>query len=104
MRRVALAKAVRLPGLPLRPAGFIVEVPDDVFEQFAPRGVFKTETDTPTVEPVEDAKPRRAVKAETPEVKRPARSADIDQWREFATAQGINPKGLTKQELIAATR
>jgi hypothetical protein len=39
-----------------------------------------------------------------PEVKRPARAASVDMWRSYAVALGIDPKGLSKQEIIAATR
>lgn len=35
---------------------------------------------------------------------RPARTAPIDTWREYAESLGIATKGLSKQELIAATR
>lgn len=33
---------------------------------------------------------------------KPLRAAPIADWRDWATAQGIDPKGMTKQELIAA--
>lgn len=41
---------------------------------------------------------------EDTEVTRPANAASIEAWRRFAEAQGIVTKGLSKKELIAATR
>ena len=37
------------------------------------------------------------------EVERPRRTAPVATWRAFATTLGIDPKGLTKAEIIAAT-
>jgi len=37
-------------------------------------------------------------------VTRPARAASIEVWRKYAEKQGIAVKGLSKQELIAATK
>ncbi|WP_426707541.1 hypothetical protein ACEN2D_02215 [Corynebacterium auriscanis] len=35
---------------------------------------------------------------------RPARTASIDQWRDYAKNCGIDTKGLNKQEIISATK
>lgn len=35
---------------------------------------------------------------------RPARAASIDEWRKYAETQGIITKGLSKKDIIAATR
>lgn len=45
-------------------------------------------------EPVE--KPARAQK--------PAKAAPVDEWRAYAKASGVDPAGLSKAEIIAATR
>lgn len=34
-------------------------------------------------------------------VKRPAKSASLEAWQEYARTQGDDPKGATRQELIA---
>lgn len=45
-------------------------------------------------EPVE--KPARA--------QRPAKAAPVDEWRAYAKSAGVDPAGLSKAEIIAATR
>ena len=45
-------------------------------------------------EPVE--KPARAQK--------PAKAAPVDEWRAYAKSAGVDPAGLSKAEIIAATR
>ena len=35
-------------------------------------------------------------------VPRPRRAAPVDEWRAYAESQGIDPKGMSKPELIAA--
>lgn len=32
----------------------------------------------------------------------PRKTAKVEEWQDYARAQGIDPKGLSKQELIAA--
>lgn len=34
----------------------------------------------------------------------PAKAAPVEEWRKYAEAKGIATKGLSKQDLIAATR
>lgn len=105
--RVKLAKAFRVPGSPLRPAGAVIEVDDDLHALLVARGVVSRESDAEPVaerpvspEPVEADD--EADEAPGPEGKRPARSASTEKWREYAKSQGIDPKGLSKQEIIAA--
>ena len=50
--------------------------------------------DEKAAEPVE--KPARAQK--------PAKAAPVDEWRAYAKASGVDPAGLSKAEIIAATR
>ena len=103
MPKVTLAKSIRLPGDRLRRVGEVVDVSDTVFDRFAPLGVFVS--DDPAPVPVKPAAPddERASEPDAPRVKRPARTAPVDTWRAYAEAHGIDPKGLSKAELIAAT-
>lgn len=103
MPKVTLAKSIRLPGDRLRRVGEVVDVSDEVHERFSPLGVFAS--DDPAPVPVKAAAPadERAAEPDAPRVKRPARTAPVDTWRAYAEAQGIDPKGLSKAELIAAT-
>ena len=50
------------------------------------------------------AKPKPATEEKAAEVpSAPKRTASLDVWRESAKKKGIDPKGLTKKEIIAAT-
>ncbi|MGP9609268.1 hypothetical protein ACT3TD_02745 [Corynebacterium sp. AOP36-E1-14] len=53
-----------------------------------------TEPDSESEEPDEPA---------DTEDKRPARTASLDTWKAFAEKQGIQTKGMSKQDIIAAT-
>ena len=106
MVRVTLAKGCRLPGHPVRPAGFTMDVMDEVFAEFEPRGFFVGETEdeptpAPATEPVDD---EFADAEPADEVKRPAKTAPVDMWRKYAESLGVEVKGLSKQEIIAATK
>ena len=104
MRRVTLAKSIRFPGDRLRLAGEVVEVDDGVFAEFVGRGVFVTGAPKPSKpverqrEPEGSAEPEPA--GDAPQ--RPRKAASLDAWRAYATAKGVDPKGMTKAELIAA--
>lgn len=65
----------------------------------APEPVPEPELDTP-----DDPDPAPAPEAPAKTSKRPARTAPVATWRAYAEAHGIDPKGLTKAEIIAATR
>lgn len=59
----------------------------------------------PVTETVPD--PKHAAPVETPPesaVKKPAKAAPLASWQAYAVGCGIDPKGMTKQELIAAVR
>lgn len=106
MVRVTLAKGCRLPGHPVRPAGYTVDVSQDIFDEFEPRGFFVGETEAepasaPATEPVGN-EPADDEPAE--DVKRPAKTAPVDAWRKYAESLGVEVKGLSKQEIIAATK
>ena len=57
------------------------------------------ELDTP-----DDPDPAPAPEAPAKTSKRPARTAPVATWRAYAEAHGIDPKGLTKAEIIAVTK
>ncbi|WP_049171420.1 hypothetical protein [Corynebacterium sp. 239_CJEI] len=106
MRKVTLAKSIRFPGDRLRLAGEVVEVDDGVFAEFVGRGVFVTGAPKPS-EPVERQREPEADAEAVPEPaggapQRPRKAAALDAWRAYATAKGVDPKGMTKAELIAA--
>lgn len=66
----------------------------------------------PVVEVADDAEPEREPEAEAVEpepvpegdVSRPKQAASTEDWRAYGESQGINTKGLSKQQIIAATR
>ena len=101
--KVTLAKSIRLPGDRLRRVGEVVDVSDEVHERFAPLGVFVVDEPAPEPEPAPAPDPEPEPAPEQKGVKRPARTAPVDVWRAYAEAQGIDPKGLSKAEIIAAT-
>ena len=49
--------------------------------------------DEPEAEPTPDVQPQAHA---------PAKTAPLDEWKRYAIAQGIDPKGLSKREIIAA--
>lgn len=65
----------------------------------APEPVPEPELDTP-----DDPDPAPAPAAHAKTSKRPARTAPVATWRAYAEAHGIDPKGLTKAEIIAVTK
>lgn len=102
--KVTLAKAIRLPGHPLRARGAVVDVDEATAARLRERGVLVDETAAPEPSPVKVDPP---VKDEKPEggveqAAKPAKSAKIELWQDYARANGLDPKGLSKQELIAA--
>lgn len=103
MTKVTLAKSIRLPGDRLRRVGEVVEVSDEVHERFAQLGVFDSGDPAPVPVKPEAPADERVAEPDAPVVKRPARTAPVDTWRAYAEAQGIDPKGMSKAELIAAT-
>ena len=103
MPKVTLAKSIRLPGDRLRRVGEVVDVSDEVFDRFSPLGVFVSDDPAPVPVKAEAPADERAAEPDAPAVKRPARTAPVDTWRAYAESQGIDPKGLSKAEIIAAT-
>lgn len=53
----------------------------------------------------EPAKEKPAEPAEKPvRAQKPAKAAPVDEWRAYAKSAGVDPAGLSKAEIIAATR
>lgn len=107
MRRVTLARAWN-PGTGVLLRGSSVEVEDELAEWLEAQGALASEVVSRPSGPAvtRTAKPKPAPVevpvAEEPDA--PKRTASLDVWREWAKKKGIDPKGLTKKEIIAATR
>lgn len=108
MPRVTLARAWN-PGEEHYVPGDEVDVDDDVASWLTRTGAVarparqrpkgaeepaETGADSPAGEPDEPAETA---------AKRPARTASLDTWKAFAEKQGIQTKGMSKQDIIAAT-
>ena len=57
----------------------------------------------PEPEPEPEPDPASAPEAPAKTSERPRKTAPVATWRAYADALGIDPKGLTKAEIIAAT-
>ena len=104
--KVTLGKAVRLPGRRLYRSGEIVEVTESEAEFITRLGA---DAAAPAV--VEDAAPTvtpasadDADDGEDEGPEKPPKSASAERWKEYLTAVGINPSGLSKREMIAAVK
>ena len=106
MRRVTLARAWN-PGTGVLLRGSSVEVEDELAEWLEAQGALASEVVSNPAGPVvtRTAKPKPAPVekvAEGPTA--PKRTESLEVWRAYAAKLGIDPKGLTKREIIAATR
>lgn len=106
MAEIRLVKGVRLPARGLMFPGTVFEPTDDELEI-----IERVEANGPVVK-IEPA-PGQADKEITDteeqlehveEVSRPKQAANLETWEGYARALGIDPKGMTKQEIISATR
>ncbi|MGN0095046.1 MAG: hypothetical protein ACI38U_03180 [Corynebacterium sp.] len=110
MPRVTLARAWN-PGEEYYVPGDEVDVDDDVAAWLKRTGaVARHARKRPKKPDAETAAKADAVPAEEPDAetaeksdKRPARTASLDTWKAFAEKQGIQTKGMSKQDIIAAT-
>ena len=106
MAQVRLTKGLRLPGRGLLFPGAVFEpTPEEreVIERVGAAGV------VPEAEPspAEDAEPSPAEDDEEPVEEapdRPKQAENLETWQTYARALGIDTKGMSKQEIIAATK
>jgi hypothetical protein len=106
MRRVTLARAWN-PGTGVLLRGSSVEVEDAMAEWLEAQGALASEVVSKPSGPVvtRAAKPKPAPVEKVVEgPSAPKRTESLDVWRAYAVKKGIDPKGLTKKEIIAATR
>lgn len=107
MPKVTLARHWN-PGTAMHLPGEVVDVDEATADWLARTGALAPEQAAPKRAAAEK-KPAQPAEVETPEedpseaevVKRPARTAPVEEWRKYAAAQGYDVKGLSKQELIA---
>lgn len=100
--KVTLGKSIRIPGGPLRRSGSVIDVTDDEKAWLESVGVLAAlpkKNVTVTKSPVVEVPTKKATK---PEIARPPKSASSEKWAEYLTAKGVDPKGLSKREMIAA--
>lgn len=109
MPRVTLARAWN-PGEERYVPGDEVDVDDDVAAWLTRTGAVARPTRKRKAAPAAgDESAAEAPAAESSseddgdEDKRPARTASLDTWKAFAEKQGIQTKGMSKQDIIAAT-
>lgn len=106
MKTVKLAKSIRFPGGPLLKQGSTHDIDDALFDEFVDKGVFVVDTPTVVEEsaaPVEDVVESDTGVGVDDGASRPAKSAPVTAWREYADSLGVDTKGLSKAEIIAAT-
>lgn len=107
MRRVTLARSWN-PGTARYRPGDTVEVEETTAEWLESCGALVTGRTDPAPRSVVTPKPEKEQEAPVSPVEsgpeKPKRAASVDVWREYATAQGMDVKGLSKKEIIAAVR
>ena len=106
-------KAMRLaPRTPICKPGQVVEIDESMFERFRGQGVF---VEDEVVEPDAERDPEPAVVADVDVVDEPTTAPgnaagkpkptdSIEKHREYATKHGIDPKGLSRAQLVKAIR
>ncbi|MGV0868691.1 hypothetical protein [Corynebacterium kalidii] len=97
------------PGTAYHRPGDIVEVDDEVADWLERTGALRSEIvkkpTGPVVTPavVKNPEPKKGPEV-VEESAAPKRTESLSVWRAYAERQGIDPKGLTKKEIIAAVR
>ena len=107
MPKVTLARHWN-PGTAMHAPGEVVDVDEATADWLARTGALAPEQAAPK-RPAAEEKPAQPAEVETPAedpddtevVKRPARTAPVEEWRKYAQSLGYDVKGLSKQELIA---
>lgn len=107
MAQVRLTKGLRLPGRGLLFPGAVLEPTPEELEVIERVGANATVTVEPA--PGAAAEPEEITDAgkqleHVDEVSRPKQAANLETWQVYARAVGIDTKGMTKQEIIAATK
>lgn len=121
MPKVVLVKAAKVPlDGPIRWPGFSADVDDVTFEALAALGAIEVAPESepvaddapePEFEPDDPTEPEPDPEADAPDeaddapedMDRPKKVANLDTWQAYAHSVGIDPKGMTKAEIIAAT-
>lgn len=108
MAQVRLTKGLRLPGRGLLFPGTVFEPTDDELEVIERVGAVGPAV---KIEPApgQADKPEEITNTEkqlehVDEASRPKQAANLETWQAYARAVGIDTKGMTKQEIIAATK
>lgn len=82
-------------------------------EAFVEQGLVSTDLDAVSVSQAKPAKPADPAGAtetakepasKAGKTKRPLKTAHIDRWREYAEGLGLDVKGLSREEIIAAVK
>lgn len=107
MAKVRLTKGLRLPKRGLLFPGAVLEPTAEELEVIERLGANATDKVEPA--PGEAEVPEEITDAEeqlehVDEVSRPKQAANLEAWQAFARGLGIDTKGMTKQEIIAATK
>lgn len=104
---------------PIRWPGYSADVDDATFEALAALGAIEVAPvsepvadDAPELESDDPSGPEPDPEADAPDeadespedMDRPKKVANLDTWQAYARSVGIDPKGMTKAEIIAATQ
>lgn len=107
MAKVRLTKGLRLPkrGL-LFPGAVIDPTPEEleVIERLGANATDKVEPAPGKAKVPEEITDTEEQLEHVEEVSRPKQAANLEAWQAFARGLGIDTKGMTKQEIIAATK
>lgn len=106
MAKVRLTKGLRLPERGLLFPGAVFEpTPEEreVIERVGAAGVVP-EAEPAPAEDAEDAVSEDYEESVEEAPDRPKQAANLETWQAYARALGIDTKGMSKQEIIAATK
>nr|DAQ59360.1 MAG TPA: hypothetical protein [Caudoviricetes sp.] len=107
MAKVRLTKGLRLPKRGLLFPGAVLEpTPEEleVIERLGANATDKVEPAPGKAEVPEEITDAEEQLEHVEEVSRPKQAANLEAWQAFARGLGIDTKGMTKQEIIAATK
>lgn len=107
MAKVRLTKGLRLPKRGLLFPGAVLEPTAEeleVIERLGANATDKVEPAPGKAEVPEEITDTEEQLEHVDEVSRPKQAANLEAWQAFARGLGIDTKGMTKQEIIAATK